>query len=277
MVKNINKDIYFFIKKPVLAVVISLVITIIGLVSLYVLPIEQYPKVLPVQIKVIANYPGANSEVIATTVAAPLEQEINGVSDMLYIESVSSASGTLIITVTFDMSVDPDIAQVNVNNSVQSVLPFLPQTVRNLGLTVSKSSGSTLKVITISSDNPAHDVLFINNYTTINIIDDLRRTNGVQNAALFGEQKYAMRVWLKSDAMMTYNVSANEVNAAITEQNSQYPIGKIGSEPTLDPTAFTYNINSKGRMSSVDEFENIVIRAKYGDASTLKLKDVARI
>ena len=277
MSERVIKNNNFFIKRPVFASVISIIIVLIGMVCLYVLPVEQYPRVLPITVTVTAKYPGASPEILATTVAAPLEQQINGVENMLFLESVSSASGTTIITVTFDMNVDPDKAQIDVNNKVQSVLPFLPEEVTRLGVMVDKGSSTILEVITLTSKNPDHDELYLNNFTSLNVIDELNRTEGVENAELFGAMLYSMRVWLKPDKLAEYNLTVNDIVGAVNEQNSQYVVGQIGAEPISKPIDFTYNINTKGRLSTVDEFENIVVRSSSSDVSAIRLADVARV
>ena len=270
MSERVIKNNNFFIKRPVFASVISIIIVLIGMVCLYVLPVEQYPRVLPITVTVTAKYPGASPEILATTVAAPLEQQINGVENMLFLESVSSASGTTIITVTFDMNVDPDKAQIDVNNKVQSVLPFLPEEVTRLGVMVDKGSSTILEVITLTSKNPDHDELYLNNFTSLNVIDELNRTEGVENAELFGAMLYSMRVWLKPDKLAEYNLTVNDIVGAVNEQNSQYVVGQIGAEPISKPIDFTYNINTKGRLSTVDEFENIVVRSSSSDVSAIR-------
>ena len=266
----------FFIDRPIFASVLSIIITIAGVAAIRVLPIEQFPPIVPPQIVVSASYPGASTEVIANTVAAPLEEAINGVPNMLYISSVSSSAGVLSIVIAFSIGTSPDQAQIDVNNATQSALPLLPSEVQRYGVTVNKRGSETLQVIMLHSPNKTYDSLTIANYVLTNIIDDLNRIEGVGEAALIGPSNYAMRVWLQSDKMSQYNVTATDVIAAIRDQNAQFALGQFGEEPVSKPQEFTYMLVTQSRFSKAEEFEKIVIRANP-NGSPLYLKDVAKV
>lgn len=264
----------FFIDRPIFSSVISIIIVIAGLGSLMILPIEQYPNVVPPQVVVNATYPGASAQVISDSVATPLEQEINGVEDMIYMESTSTDAGTLTITVSFAMGTDPDQAAINVNNRVQAALPRLPQIVRELGIRVEARSTNILMVPVISSSQA--DTLTISNYVLLNVLDELVRIPGVGSATLFGAQDYAMRIWLRPDQLAQYGLTTSDVLNAVREQNAQFAAGNIGAEPTAGEQAFTFAISTKGQLDKPEAFENIILRS-LEDGSTLRLGDVARV
>ena len=266
----------FFIKRPVFAVVLSILITLAGLVAMRALPIEQYPQIVPPQVTVTATYPGASAEVIASTVAAPLEQEINGVDDMLYMSSTSSGSGVTSINVTFKIGTDADQATINVNNRVQAGLAKMPAEVRQYGVSVKKQSSAFLQVIAMYSPDDSMDQVAISNYALVNVIDELRRVPGVGDVVNFVAKDYSMRVWLKPDRLAQLGLTPSDVSAAIAEQNAQFSAGKVGAEPMDSPTEFTYTISTQGRLENVEQFENIILRSE-SDGSVLRLKDVARI
>jgi multidrug efflux pump len=266
----------FFIDRPVFASVISIIIVLAGLLAMRALPVEQYPEIVPPEVTVVATYPGASAESIASTVAAPLEQQINGVEKMLYMRSTSTGSGTLNLTVTFQIGTDPDQATINVNNRVQRALALLPLEVQRLGVQVQKRSSSILEVIAMSSPNGRYDTIFVSNYALINVIDELRRTPGVGDAILFGAADYSMRIWLRPDKLAQYNMTPSDVATAIREQNNQFAAGRFGEEPQREKTAFTYSVSTQGRFSDPKEFENIILRSdEFGGA--LRVKDVARV
>jgi multidrug efflux pump len=265
----------FFIERPVLAAVLSLAILLAGLVAVRNLPVEQYPEILPPQIVVYATYPGASAEAVAQTVA-PLEQQINGVDNMLYMQSTTSDSGTLQLTVTFKIGTDPDKASMNVHDRVQLATPLLPPDVTRLGVTVSKQSTSILAIVALSSPGERYDSIYVGNYALLNVIDTLKRVPGVGDAKLFGAKDYAMRIWLKPDKLAQYNLTPNDVAAAVQEQNAQYAAGGFGQEPTGPNLTFTYAAMTKGRLPDATAFGNIILRTNTNGAS-LKLKDVARV
>lgn len=266
------------IRRPVLATVMSIIIVIAGLASLKVLPVEQFPDVVPPTVSVVAAYPGASSTVVADTVAAPLEQAINGVDNMMYISSSSSSNGSMMMSVTFKIGTDADQASINVNNRVQQVLSSLPAEVRTLGVNVQKRSSNFLQVVSLYSPDNSRDSLFLNNYAALNIIDELKRAEGVGDASsMGGDENYAMRIWLRPDKMAQLKITTTDVARVISEQNAQFAPGKIGAAPSLGGAPdFTYTITTKGRLSEPEEFGNIMVRS-MPDGSAVYLKDIARI
>ena len=266
----------FFIDRPVFATVISIVIVLAGLAAMRALPIAQYPEILPPQVSVSAAYPGASSQVIAETVAAPLEQAINGVENMIYQLSNSSSSGAMSLTVYFEVGTDPDQATINVNNKVQAALAKLPEEVRRQGVKVEKKSSDILQVITLYSPDGSRDPIFISNYALINVIDELKRLKGVGDASQFGSKDYSMRIWLRPDKLAQYNLTPTDVVNAIREQNSQFAAGSFGQQPLKEPQDFTYTVTTQGRFTDPKEFENVILRTDATGASLL-LKDVARV
>jgi hydrophobe/amphiphile efflux-1 (HAE1) family protein len=266
----------FFIDRPVFASVLSIVIVLAGLLAMRALPIAQYPEIVPPEVVVTATYPGATAQTIAETVAAPLEQQVNGVEDMIYMRSTSTGSGTLNLTVTFRIGTNPDQATINVNNRVQRALPLLPEEVRRQGVTVNKRSSSILQVLTMSSPGGRFDTIYISNYALINVLDELRRVPGVGDATLFGASDYSMRVWLKPDKVAQYNLTPSDIAASIREQNAQFAAGRFGEEPMPGSQAFTYSVTTQGRFADPREFENIILRSDENGAA-LRLKDVARV
>ncbi|HSX72467.1 MAG TPA: efflux RND transporter permease subunit, partial [Pseudomonas sp.] len=229
----------FFIDRPIFAAVISIVIILAGLAAMRSLPIAQYPEILPPQVSVTAAYPGASSQVIAETVAAPLEQEINGVEGMIYQLSNSDSNGAMSLTVYFEVGTDPDQATIDVNNRVQAALAKLPEEVRRQGVKVEKKSSDILQVVTLFSPDDSRDPIFISNYALINVIDELKRIHGVGDASQFGSKDYSMRIWLRPDQLAQYNLTPSDVVRAIQEQNSQFAAGNFGKEPLSSPQDFT--------------------------------------
>ena len=266
----------FFINRPVLAMVMSIIIVIAGGLSIFSLAVEEYPQVTPLEVVVQATYPGASAEVISSSVASVLENSINGVEGMIYMQSSSTSSGSLNINIYFTNETDPDQATINVNNRVQAVLSSLPQEVQRQGVTVDKRSSTILAVYSLFSDSPAHDRIFIANYAAINILEELKRVPGVGDAALFSRQEYSMRIWLSPDKLTKYNLTPAEVIALVQEQNSQFAAGFFGQEPVRKDLDFTYTVTTQGRFTTPQEFENILIRTN-SDGSSLRLKDLARV
>ena len=265
----------FFINRPVFASVISIIIVLAGFMCMRILPIAQYPDLLPPQVVVSAQYPGASAETVAQTVAVPLEQQINGVEDMIYMQSTSNASGTLQITVTFALGTDPDQATINVNNRVQRALTTLPQEVQRLGVVADKRSSSILGLVAMRSTTSAYDRIYVGNYALLNVVDDLKRIPGVGDAQVLGHVDYSMRIWLRPDKLAQYNMTPTDVINAVKEQNNQYPVGRIGEQPDING-AFTYSATTQGRLVTKEEFGEIILRSDDTGAS-LRLKDVARI
>lgn len=265
----------FFINRPIFATVLSLIIVLAGLAALRVLPISRYPEIAPPVVNVTAIYPGASAEVVERTVAAPIEEQINGVEHMLYMDSVSSADGRVSINVTFEVGTNLDIAAVNVNNRVRQADAKLPQEVRRQGVTVSKSSANFLVVAALYSPDNRYDALFLSNYATQNVLDALKRVPGTTNVQIFGAKDYAMRIWMRPDRMAQLGVTVADISNAITEQNAQYAAGKVGAPPN-NSEELTMTVTAKGRLLEPAEFDNIIVRAAKGGA-TIRIKDVARV
>ena len=266
----------FFINRPIFASVISIIIVIAGLVASRVLPIAQYPQIAPPTVLITATYPGASAETLAKTVAAPIEEQLNGVENMLYFTSSASANGAVIITATFEVGTNIDMASVNVNNRVKAAEPRLPEAVRRNGVIVQKRSNDILQVVALKSEGGRYNTLFLSNYASLNIVDELKRLKGVGDVTIFGAQDYSMRVWLKPDRMAQLGLTSSEVAAAIAAQNAQNAAGKIGQEPAPNDQQLVYTVTAKGRLLSEEQFGNIVIRAS-GPGGLLRLKDIARI
>ena len=265
-----------FIKRPKLSIVISLAIMLAGLISLTTLPLEEYPSITPPQIVVTATYSGASSDVITSTIAAPVELQLNGIEDMLYMYS-ESKNGSYKLTLFFEVGSDPDMDLVNVQNQLQLVTPRLPEEVKRYGLTVKKSTGGAgCLLMALSSPNGTYNSLFLANYATMFIKDELARIKGCGTVSIFGAGDYSMRIWLKPDKMASLGISTTDINNAITSQNIQSPAGNIGVEPMDEPQVLKFTLRTKGRLKTVEEFENIVVKANV-DGSNVKIKDVARV
>src|SRR6202035_2690649 len=265
-----------FVDRPRLAMVIAIVTTIAGLLSLFVIPIAQYPDIVPPQVSVTTLYPGASAAVVEATVAQPIESQIVGVDKMIYMKSVSGNDGSYSLKASFELGTDPDINTVNVNNRVQVALSKLPEDVRKQGLTVKKQSSALLGVIALSSPKRTHDELYISNYATINLLDQIKSSPGVGDATLFGPQDYSMRVWVRTDRLTGLGLTTADVISAIQSQNVQAAVGRIGARPISNDQQLQLNIQTKGRLATVEEFANIVIRTNP-DGSVLRLGDVARL
>jgi hydrophobe/amphiphile efflux-1 (HAE1) family protein len=266
---------HFFIDRPVFAAVLSAVITLSGLIALFKLPISEYPEVVPPSVVVRANYPGANPKVISDTVAAPLEQEIIGVEDMLYMSSQAAMDGSLLLTITFAIGTDIDRAQVQVQNRVSQALPRLPQEVRDLGVSTAKSSASFLLVVHLTSPDNRYDSLYLRNYATLNVRDVLARLPGTGDVAVFGAGDYSMRVWLDPEKLAVRNLATGDVVDAIREQNIQVAAGQVGTPPATG-AEFQLALNAMGRLSDEEQFGDIIVKTGT-EGEIVRLRDVARI
>ncbi len=266
----------FFINRPIFSTVISLLILLAGIVSITSLPIEQYPDLTPPSVQVSAQYPGASPEVIADTVAAPIEQQVNGVEDMLYMNSTSSSNGDMNLTVYFKVGTDPDQAMINVNNRVQAATSSLPEDVRRYGVTVEKKSSAILQLIAMYSPSGVYDTTYIGNYALVNIVDDLKRIEGVGDASVMTANDYSIRIWIKPDMMSQLGLSVSDLVAAVQAQNTQRAAGKIGQPPLTTSVDKMYSIIAPGRLVDPAQFEEIILRANP-DGTSLRLKDVATV
>jgi hydrophobe/amphiphile efflux-1 (HAE1) family protein len=265
-----------FIKRPILSLVISLIITLLGLLALLSMPITQFPDIVPPSVAVTTRYTGANAEVCAKAVVTPLERAINGVPGMTYISSVSNNSGTSIITVFFKVGTDPDVAAVAVQNRVQTVIDELPEEVIKAGVSTEKEVNSMLLYLNIMSSDSSMDEKFVYNFTDINILSELKRIEGVGFAEIMGAQDYSMRIWLKPDRMNIYNVSTHDVIDVIRKQNVEAAPGKSGESSDKDPQMLQYILKYTGKFFEPEQYKNIVIRAS-ADGSILRLKDIAEV
>ncbi len=266
----------FFIDRPKFALVISIVFLLAGGISINLIPVAEFPDITPPQVQVTTVYPGASAEVVEQSVAAPIEAQVNGVDGMLYMSSTSSNSGSYQLTVTFEVGTDPDIAAVNVQNRVTIATAQLPQEVRNQGVTTQKQSANMLLVINLGSPEATHDALFLSNYASIYMQDRLSRINGVGSVAQFGALDYGMRIWMDPERLTSLGLTTADVANAIESQNIQASAGQLGAPPFEGTPPFQYTLQAKGRLVSVEEFENIIIRAE-ADGSFVRLRDIARV
>lgn len=266
----------FFINRPIFSAVLSIVIIIAGFISIKSLPVQAYPSLVPVQINVQATYPGADADTLSKTVAAPLEEAINGVDNMIYMTSTASPSGTVSVSVLFKIGTDPDQANVDVNNRVQLAISKLPQSVRDQGISVRKRSPDMLKVLAFTSKGQEHDTIYLSNFVLVNVLDDIKRIPGIGDAYIFGSKDYAMRVWIDPDKLANYNLTITDVVNAIQSQNNQYAAGQLGQEPINSHPVYTYTVRAQGRLQSPTDFSNIILRSN-SDGSALRLKDVANV
>jgi hydrophobe/amphiphile efflux-1 (HAE1) family protein len=265
-----------FIDRPRLAIVISIVISLAGLLALSRLPVSQLPDIVPPEVQVSAAYPGASADVLEATVAQPIESRLVGVDKMIYMKSSSSSDGSYNLNVSFRLGTDPDINTVNVNNRVQTAMASLPPEVQVQGLTVQKRSSSMLQVVVLYSEGAKLDPLFITNYGIINVLDELSRTPGVGQALLFGRLDYSMRIWFDTTRLMSLGLVPSDIIQAVKTQNVQAPVGRIGAQPVPQDQQFQFNVQTQGRLVTAEQFGNIVLRAN-SDGSVLRVKDVARV
>src|SRR6187455_3774891 len=263
----------FFIRRPIVAIVISIMIVLMGLFSLKGLSIEQYPFLAPPTIRVTANYPGASAVAVEQSVATPIEQEVNGVEKMIYMKSLNTSDGRMLLDVNFEVGIDQDVANVLTQNRVSSAQARLPQEVVQQGVTVKKQSPSILMLISVYSPKGSYDANFLTNYCGINLRDQLLRIPGIAQVDLFGGTDYGMRIWLQPDKLAKLGLTPSDIIGAIREQNLQAPAGKIGGAPSAKDQEFTYTVSAPGRLSSPEEFENIIIRESETGA-TVRVRDV---
>src|SRR3954447_19398938 len=266
---------HFFIDRPIFASVVSIIFVILGAVSFARLPVAQYPEIAPPIINVQGQYPGASAEIVASTVVAPIEEQINGVENMLYVSSNSTADGRFTIAVTFDLGTNLDIAQVQVQNRVAIAQPRLPQDVRQIGVTVTKSSPDLLMVVHLFSPDKSRDALYISNYANIQIKDVLTRVDGVGSITVFGSRDYAMQIWLDPSRLQSLNLTASDVTQALAVQNIQVASGVLNQPPVPNQLAFQTAVRTLGRLSDPDQFGSIVVKQTAN--AVVKLRDVARV
>ncbi len=266
---------HFFIDRPIFAAVISVVFVIVGAVSFFRLPIAQYPEIAPPIINVTGQYPGASADVVASTVVSPIEDQINGVENMIYMSSNATSDGRFTIAVSFDLGTNLDIAQVQVQNRVAIAQPRVPADVRNIGITVTKASPDILMVVNIHSPDKSRDSLFLSNYSTLEIKDALTRVDGVGSITVFGGRDFAMRIWLDPDRLQSLNMTANDVVASLQGQNIQVASGVLNQQPMTSPGPFEIAVQTQGRLAEPDEFSEIVVKQTPG--ALVRLKDVARV
>ncbi|HEY2251800.1 MAG TPA: efflux RND transporter permease subunit, partial [Planctomycetaceae bacterium] len=264
----------FFIDRPIFASVLSIVITLAGGIAVFNLPVTQYPEITPPTVEVSAVYPGANAQVVADTVAAPVEQQVNGVEDMLYMSSQCTNDGVYRLTVTFKPGTDLNLAQVLVQNRVALAQPILPAIVIRRGVTVKKKSPSVLMIVNLSSPDGSRDNLYLSNYATIQLRDELSRLSGVGDISFLGQRDYSMRVWLDPDRMAGHKLSATDVVAAIEQQNAQVAAGQIGQPPAPKGQVFQYTMSTLGRLTNDKEFDQMILRSD-ANGRIIRIRDVA--
>src|SRR5258705_9611526 len=265
-----------FINRPIVAMVIAIITVIGGLVAIRGLPVAQFPDIVPPQIIVNTTFTGADAVTIEQSVATPLEQQMSGVDDMLYMQSTNANDGTMALTVTFDVDTNPNIDQVNVQNRVAQAQPNLPADVNQFGVNMRKSTGLPMLVISFFSPKQTHDSLFLANYANININDALYRVPGVGQVLLFGATDYAMRIWVKPDVLSKLGLTVPDLANAVQQQSTVNPSGRLGAEPMPEKMEKTYTVRAQGRLQTPEEFGQIVVRSNP-DGSVVRLKDVARI
>src|SRR3954468_17835339 len=266
----------FFIRRPIVAIVIAIITVLGGLVAMSGLPISQFPQIVPPQILITGQYPGADALTIEQAVATPLEQQMNGVDDMLYMQSSNANDGTMTLTVTFDVDTQANIDQVNVQNRMAQAQPNLPPEVSKFGVTMGKVTGLPMLIVSLYSPKQTYDALFLANYANINILDALYRVPGVGEARIFGAGDYAMRIWIKPERLAQLGLTVPDLRAAIQQQSTVNPSGQVGANPAPAGQEMTYTVRAQGRLETEEEFGAIAIRSNP-DGSVIRLRDVARV
>src|SRR6187551_3202411 len=266
----------FFVNRPIVAIVMSIVIVMLGVVAMSGLPIAQYPEIVPPMVQITTTFIGASATDVEGSVATPLEQQINGVENMLYMKSTNANDGTLTLKVSFEVGSNLDMNNVLTQNRVSQAMPQMPQSVKNYGVSVKKALAFPLLVVSIKSPKGTYDSSFLSNYTTININDAIARIQGVGQINLFGGSDYAMRVWLKPDVIARLGLTIPDIAAAISQQNQLTPAGQIGGPPAAAGTEFTYTVRTQGRLLNEQEFGNIIVKTDK-NGSEVRMKDIARL
>ncbi len=263
----------FFIDRPIFSAVLAIIISVAGLVAMSQLPIAQYPQITPIQIQVTATYPGANGTLVAQNVGAPIEQQVNGATNMIYMSSTSSSTGNYTLTIYFTIDTDPKLAQVDVQNRVSQAMAQLPQSVQAQGVDVQQKTNTFLMVLAFYSPDGRYDPDYISNYTNTQILSTINRIPGANQASIFGVPEYAMRVWLKPDRMAQLGISTSEIANAVKNQNEQFAVGRIGAPPTPYPVKQTFPVTTS-TITRPDQFDNMILRAENKDAALVRVKDV---
>ena len=266
----------FFVRRPIVAMVLAIFIVILGFTSMGALPVAQYPEINPPEVQVSATYTGANAEVVEQSVATPLEQKVNGVENMLYMKSVNANDGSMRLTISFEVGSDLDMSNVLTQNRVSEATASIPEDVKRLGITVKKQLSFPLMLVTVYSPNKSFDQNFLSNYLTINVLDEIARIRGIGQVNVLGGSEYAMRVWVRPDQLAKLGLTVPDITRAIQEQNVIAPAGQIGGPPATPGTEFTYTVRTKGRLSNAEEFGNVIVRSNL-DGSQVRIKDVARV
>ncbi len=266
----------FFVRRPIVAMVLAIVIVILGVTSMTRLPVAQYPEINPPEVQVSAVYTGANAEVVEQSVATPLEQKVNGVENMLYMKSVNANDGSMRLTVSFEVGSDLDMSNVLTQNRVSEATASIPEDVKRLGITVKKQLSFPLMLVSVYSPNGSYDQNFLSNYLTINVLDEIARIRGVGQVNVLGGSEYAMRVWVKPDQLAKLGLTVPDITRAIQEQNVIAPAGQIGGPPATPGTEFTYTVRTRGRLSNAEEFGDVIVRSNL-DGSQVRIRDVARV
>src|SRR5258708_14983621 len=268
----------FFIERPIFAAVVAIIIALAGLVAMTVLPVQQYPNITPVQVTVQASYPGADSGTAADSVAAPIEQQINGVDNMLYMSSTSSSTGQLTMTVYFSLDTNPDIAQVQVQNRVNLAMPQLPSAVVQQGVSVQKKSSSIMMLVAVFAKGERYSANYIANYANVYVLDALKRVNGAGQAQILGVPNQAMRIWMNPDRMASLQITTSDIANAISQQNQLFGAGQIGQHPNAGPCEWTFPVVTQPQYTHPRQYENIILRAAQQDnqSAIVRVGDVAR-